>query len=81
MKELRCTCSQMPLLALVGNDERGIPYLHIKAWKGSKLITEVILTGGSVKILCRVCFRWYSVVFRTEKVTLIRIDSPVEIIK
>ena len=81
MQELRCTCSHKQLLAVVGTYNNGVPYLHVKAWKGSKLITEVILSGGLARILCRDCLRWYKIVFRTAKATLEITSIPVEIAK
>lgn len=78
--DLRCTCYHEPLLALYGVDQRGQPYLHVKAWKGGRLITEVIFTGGVARILCRECLRWYRIVFRSSGAELHRVNTPAEIV-
>lgn len=39
-------------------------YVHIRAWRGRKLITESVYTaqrGGSVRIKCRECYRWTTI--------------------
>lgn len=77
--DLRCTCRHEPLLALYGISEDGKPYLHIKAWKAGRLITEAIFTGGTARILCRECHRWYKIVFRTARASLEQVSVPAEI--
>lgn len=61
-QEIRCFCSHKPLLAVCGRDSKdGTPYIHIKAYKANRLITEVVVTSGTVQIHCRECLRWYKV--------------------
>lgn len=62
--ELRCFCARHPLLAVYGIDEKGKLYVHIKIWKQERLFGEMVITGGKVKIHCRECFRWHSVIIR-----------------
>lgn len=60
--ELRCYCSSRPLLARCGRDPvTGEPWVHVKTWKQKRLYTEVIATGGTVRIRCRECLRWMNV--------------------
>ena len=61
--EIRCWCERRPLLAVCGRTSRGEGFVHIKAWKGSRLLTEVVVTSGVAKIKCREigCGRWHTV--------------------
>lgn len=77
--ELRCTCRFSPKLAEYGIDEKGVPYVHVKVWKGRRLYTEVIFTGGIARIFCRDCSRWYRVVFRERQTTLVQVARPREV--
>lgn len=63
---LRCGCSRQPLLAYYGVDEKGKPYLHVKAYKGRRIFVEIVTTSGDISIKCRECFRWYTVVIPTD---------------
>jgi hypothetical protein len=59
---LRCTCAAAPMLAMCGNDPAtGEPWVHIKGWKGQRLLVEAVVTSGVVKLKCRECLRWYRV--------------------
>jgi len=60
--DLRCSCSRKPLLGVAGRDlNSGEPYVHIKSWKAGRLIVEVVVTSGVVRIHCRECLRWHTV--------------------
>jgi len=59
--EVRCHCRLRPLLAKCGLDDDGEPFVHVKVWKGKRLYTEVLATGGDVKIRCRECLRWQTI--------------------
>lgn len=60
--ELRCVCRTTPLLALVGRDNKTHePFIHVKAFKQKRLITEVVVTSGVCRIHCRTCGRWHKI--------------------
>lgn len=56
--DIRCTCSRAPLLAVAGRDDSGAPYVHVKAYKQQKIITELVATSGVIRIRCRNCDHW-----------------------
>ena len=58
--ELRCICSRQRLLAFYGLDSRGRAYIHIKAWKQQRLISETVVHGPKAMALihCPDCLRW-----------------------
>lgn len=58
---LNCTCDGKPLLAYCGRDEKGEPWVHVKAYKRHEIIAEVVVTAGVTKIRCRKCKRWFTV--------------------
>lgn len=60
-KQLRCFCGHKPLLGIYGIDPRGKLYVHIKVYKADRVYGEIIVTGD-VKIRCRDCYRWHTVV-------------------
>lgn len=63
--ELRCFCSRRPLLAKFGMDPKsGEPWVHIKSWKGDRLIVEALIVSGIVKLKCRHCGKWNRVAIR-----------------
>jgi len=62
--ELRCFCAREPLLATYGVDAKGKLYVHVKIWKQKRLYGEIIAIEGTVKIHCRECYRWHSVIIR-----------------
>jgi len=66
--EIRCTCSRSPLLAVAGSSDEG-PFIHVKAYKQQKIITELVVTSGIVRLRCRNCNRWLTLNVKTEKVT------------
>lgn len=78
--DLRCFCSREPLLAVYGLDEDGKLYIHIRIWKQKRLYGEIVATGGTVRLRCRECLRWNTVVIRQPGVAdLIESDVPVEL--
>ena len=74
MTEVRCTCRTAPLLGVAEVDECGNPFLHVKAHKQSRLISEVVMTSGTAHIRCRSCNRWHRVTIREG--TLVRRQHP-----
>lgn len=73
---LRCLCSRAPLLATYGLDDNGELYVHVKVYKQRRIYGNVILSGGgSVRMQCRECFRWYRVDIAGEQVALARLDN------
>lgn len=62
--EVRCTCARKPLLAKCGSTAAGESFIHVKAWKAQRLITEVVVTNGDAQILCRECYRWMRIKVR-----------------
>lgn len=64
--ELRCFCRRQPLLATYGLDERRKIYVHIKIYKNRRIYGEIIVEEGSkIKLRCRECLRWYTVIIRS----------------
>lgn len=59
--EARCSCLHRPLLAVCGLTRDGKGYVHIKAWKGQRLLTEAVVTSGEVSIRCRECGKWHTI--------------------
>lgn len=62
--ELRCFCSRTPLLATYGVDETGRLYVHVKIYKQRRIFGEVLVTDGIVKLHCRECLRWHTVIIK-----------------
>ena len=60
-KELRCSCSRRPLLALYGRGTDGNLFVHLKVFKGRRLYAEAVFTSGIVRLHCRECLRWTTV--------------------
>lgn len=61
------------MLAKCGTDTDGRPYVHVKAFRGDRIFTEVVAVGGTVKIHCRECLRWFTV-----NVTAVAVESKIE---
>ena len=74
--ELRCFCSRKPLLATYGIDAQGSLYVHVKIYKQSRIFGEIIVTDGTVKVLCRECLRWHRVVMRAKGEVELVEESP-----
>lgn len=74
--ELRCFCRRQPLLALYGLDEKGGVYVHIKVYKNRRLYGEILVTRGDVKIHCRECLRWHTVIIGSNAARLIETTQP-----
>lgn len=55
--ELRCRCSGRVLLAIWGRDSDGRGYLHIKARKNGRVITNTLHKGGEHSLWCTHCGR------------------------
>ena len=61
-KRIECFCSRRPLLALLGRDQTtGKPVIWVKTIKNGHIVTEVILTAGSVRVRCRECLRFHRI--------------------
>jgi hypothetical protein len=74
--ELRCFCGRKPLLATYGLDEKGRRYVHVKVFKQDRIFGEVVVTEGEVRLHCRECLRWHSVVMRSPSKVLLEETSP-----
>ena len=74
--ELRCFCSRKPLLATYGTDKRSRLYVHVKVYKQGRIFGEVVVTGGTVRIHCRECLRWHTVVIADNRARLEEIAEP-----
>jgi len=59
--DARCSCTHRPLLAVCGRTPDGKGFVHIKAWKGKRLLTEAVVTSGEVSIRCRECGKWHTI--------------------
>lgn len=75
-KELRCFCSQNPLLATYGLDKKERLFVHVKVWKQRRIYGELVFEGGVVKIRCRNCLRWHRVIFQQGDVSLQESKPP-----
>lgn len=60
--KLCCFCARKPLLAMYGVDEKGKLYVHVRIFKQRRIYGEVLVTEGTVKIHCRECLRWHTVI-------------------
>jgi len=62
--ELRCFCSRSPLLAVYGVGGDGKLFVHVRVFKQRRIYGEMLVTEGKVKLRCRECLRWHTVVIR-----------------
>lgn len=62
--ELRCFCTREPLLATYGIDDKGKLFVHVKVFKQRRVYGEVLVVDGVVKLHCRECLRWHTVIIR-----------------
>lgn len=61
-EQVRCFCTERPLLAVVSIDERTRePIVHIKSWKGKRLYFEIVVVSGVVRVRCRSCLKWMTI--------------------
>ena len=67
-QELRCFCRREPLLAVIGQDDDGRWFLHVKVYKQSRIYGEIVATDGKVSVRCRECLRWHHVTIKHESV-------------
>lgn len=75
--ELRCFCSRGPLLATYGLDAEGSLYVHVRIFKQRRIFGEVLITEGTVRLHCRECLRWHTVVIKVPgKASLTEDESP-----
>lgn len=51
-------------MAKYGIDADGNPYIHLKAWKGGRLIAEAVQTEGVFRVRCRKCLQWNKINIR-----------------
>lgn len=66
-----------PLLATYGVNEDGKLYVHIKVFKQQRIYGEVLVVDGRVKLHCRECLRWHTVIFvQPEKAELKQDEEP-----
>lgn len=73
--ELRCFCSRGPLLATYGIDGEGMLYVHVKIFKQRRIYGEVIVTEGKVRLHCRECLRWHTVVIEVPGLAALKEDK------
>lgn len=78
--DLRCFCSRHPLLAVYGIDEKGRLYVHQRVYKGPRVFGESFFYGGTIKLLCRECFRWNEVVIRNRNTVILHEVDPPEVL-
>lgn len=78
--ELRCFCARGPLLATYGLDEKGKLYVHVRVYKQKRIYGEVLITDGLVKIHCRECLRWHTVVIRQPGKAVLQEDTEPTVI-
>jgi hypothetical protein len=74
--EARCSCHRRPLLAVCGRGTDGRAFIHVKAWKAQRLLTEVIITDGEARIRCRDCERWTKIKIVYTTHVNVREDDP-----
>lgn len=79
--ELRCFCSRKPLLATYGVDEKGRLYVHQKVFKAHRIFGETLFYGGEVKLLCRECLRWQTVVIQTSNTAALEPTETPEVLR
>ena len=77
--DLRCSCKEKPLLATYGVDSKRELYIHIKVWKQSRVFGEVLIKSGTVKIHCRECGLWHTIIMKEKTANLKPIDLPGEL--
>ena len=67
--DIRCICARQPILAKYGYDrESKAVFVHVKRWKQDRLLCEVVVTSGRVRLHCPVCLRWLTINIKPEKV-------------
>lgn len=61
-RRIECFCARKPLLARAGQDSRSKrSFVWIKVVKNGSIVTEVILTSGTMHVRCRECFRFHKI--------------------
>jgi hypothetical protein len=75
--QLRCDCATEPLLAVYGVDN-GRLYIHVKVYKAKRLYAELVVTEGTVRIHCRICFRWHKIRIIQPGVAKLEVDRRPE---
>lgn len=78
--ELRCFCTRAPLLAIYGVDAAGQVYVHVRIYKQRRIFGEMYTTGGVVKLRCRDCLRWHSVLIRQSGKAELSLDKEPPVI-
>lgn len=73
--ELRCFCSRLPLLATYGIGDDGRLYVHVRVYKQRRIYGEVLVTEGIVKLRCRECLRWHTVVIHQPNKAVLEEDK------
>jgi hypothetical protein len=80
-KDLRCFCKGEPLLAKYGVDRYGKLYVHVRVYKQREIYAEVLVTDGTVSILCRYCSRWHRVIIRQSGVATLAESTAPEVLE
>lgn len=70
------------MLAIWGNDEDNVPYVHVRIFKQGRIYGDVVVNGGKIRICCRECVRWHRISFvgeQKDKAELVQTSTPEEI--
>lgn len=65
---IRCDCEKRVLLAIGRPNEDGQWYIHVRVHKSSRLMAEVVVDEGSMRVRCRSCLRWHKITIRHKNV-------------
>lgn len=75
-ERIECFCSRHPLLAMAGKDSiSGQFFVWVRHNKGGKLVVDVMMTQGSMRITCRECGRIHSISILPDQVKVAKISS------
>jgi hypothetical protein len=75
-ERIECFCSRRPLLAMTGRDEAtGLFFVWIRHSKGGKIVVDVMMTQGSMRITCRECGRVHTISILPDSVKVTKISS------
>lgn len=64
-----------PLLATYGVNEEGELYVHVKVFKQDRIYGEILVVEGRVKLHCRECLRWHTVIIVPPGKAVLRQDE------
>lgn len=59
---IRCFCAKRTLLAVCGRDDvSGEPFLHVKVHKQGRIMANLVVVSGTIRLECRDCGRWHKI--------------------